>query len=54
MIYLCVPLWASELVQPRNRGLLARIVGLFSALGYVTAAYVGIGFFYFKTTEASQ
>lgn len=54
MMYLCVPLWATELVPPNNRGLLAGIVGLYGTLGYIAAAYVGIGFFYYKTVDASQ
>lgn len=30
------------------------IVGLFGVVGYIVAAYVGVGFFYFKTTSSSQ
>lgn len=47
-------MWAIESVPPRSRGLLAGIVDLFGPLGYVTATYEKIGFFYFKTTEALQ
>ncbi|OCK75229.1 MFS transporter [Lepidopterella palustris CBS 459.81] len=54
MNYLSVPLWVTELVPPKGRSILAGIVGLFGVVGYIVAAYVGVGFFYFKTTTSSQ
>lgn len=54
MLYLSVPLWVVELVPPRGRSITAGIVGLFGVVGYILAAYVGIGFFYMKSGGAAQ
>ncbi|KAF2494373.1 MFS transporter [Lophium mytilinum] len=54
MLYLSVPLWVIELCPPKGRSILGGIVGLFGVIGYILAAYVGIGFFYYKTTTSSQ
>lgn len=54
MLYLITPLWVAELVPPKGRSILAGIVGLFGVVGYIIAAYVGVGFFYFQTTSSSQ
>ena len=54
MLYLTTPLWVAETVPPKGRSILAGIVGLFGVVGYILAAYVGVGFFYFKTTTTSQ
>ncbi|KAI9743673.1 MAG: hypothetical protein M1818_002989 [Claussenomyces sp. TS43310] len=54
MLYLSVPLWITELVPPKGRSILAGISGLFGVVGYITAAYVGVGFYYYKSTGSSQ
>jgi len=54
MLYLTTPLWVTETVPPMGRSILAGIVGLFGVVGYILAAYVGVGFFNFKTTTSSQ
>lgn len=54
MLYLTVPLWVTELVPPKGRGILAGIPGLCGVLGYIMAAYVGVGFFYYRTQNSSQ
>jgi MFS family permease len=54
MLFLSSPLWVTELVPPVGRSILAGIVGLFGVIGYILAAYVGVGFFYFKGSEAAQ
>ena len=54
MLYLTTPLWVTETVPPKGRSILAGIVGLFGVVGYILAPYVGVGFFYFKTTTSSQ
>jgi MFS family permease len=54
MLFLSSPLWVTELVPPVGRSLLAGIVGLFGVIGYILAAYVGVGFFYFKGSEGAQ
>ena len=43
-----VPLWITEIVPPRSRGMLGDLHAVGTALGYVTSAYVGIGFYYSK------
>lgn len=54
MLYLTVPLWVTELVPPKGRSILAGIVGLCAVVGYIVAAYVGVGFYYYQTTSSSQ
>lgn len=54
MLYLTVPLWVTELVPPKGRGVLAGISGLAGVVGYILAAYVGVGFFYYNAADSSQ
>jgi MFS family permease len=54
MLYLSAPLWVIELCPPKGRSILGGIIGLFGVIGYIVAAYVGIGFFYYETTTSSQ
>lgn len=54
MLYLSVPLWVVELVPPKGRSITAGIVGLMGVVGYIVAAYVGIGFFYLKSSSSGQ
>lgn len=54
MLYLTTPLWVTELVPPRGRSILVGIVGLGGVLGYILAAYVGVGFFYYNSTKSAQ
>ncbi|GAB7356242.1 hypothetical protein MBLNU459_g7058t2 [Dothideomycetes sp. NU459] len=39
MFYLSIPLWVTELVPPKNRGVLVGIVGLNGAIGYLISAW---------------
>jgi MFS family permease len=54
MLFLTVPLWVLELSPPRGRSILAGIVGLAGVVGYIIAAYIGVGFFYYKSTNQSS
>lgn len=54
MLFLSTPLWVTELVPPVGRSILAGIVGLFGVVGYILAAYVGVGFFYFKGSGSAE
>jgi MFS family permease len=54
MLYLSTPLWVVELVPPKGRSITAGIVGFFGVVGYIIAAYVGIGFFYLKSSTSGQ
>jgi hypothetical protein len=54
MLYLTTPLWVVELVPPKGRSITAGIVGLFGVVGYILAAYVGVGFHYLKNPLQAQ
>lgn len=54
MLYLTGPLWVVEIVPPKGRSILAGIIGLFGVLGYILAAYVGVGFFYNERAGSAQ
>jgi MFS family permease len=54
MLYLTTPLWVVELVPPHGRSITAGIVGLFGVIGYILAAYVGVGFHYLETPAWAQ
>ncbi|RVX70435.1 hypothetical protein B0A52_05934 [Exophiala mesophila] len=41
-----VPLWQSEVAPPRTRGFLVGLHGVFILVGYSTASWVGVGFFF--------
>ncbi|KAL6246965.1 hypothetical protein RBB50_006272 [Rhinocladiella similis] len=49
-----VPLWITEIVPPKDRGMLSDIHPIFINVGYVTASYVGVGFFYYKTDAGNE
>lgn len=40
-----VPLYITELVPPRGRGILSDATAIFVNVGYVSASYVGVGFY---------
>lgn len=48
-----VPLWITEVVPPKDRGILADATAVFVNIGYVSASYVGVGFFYYKDAPLS-
>jgi MFS family permease len=54
MLFLTVPLWVIELSPPRGRSILGGIVGLSGVVGYILAAYIRVGFFYYKSTDAGS
>ncbi|KAL4939227.1 hypothetical protein BDV06DRAFT_225198 [Aspergillus oleicola] len=54
MLYLTAPLWVVELVPPHGRSITAGIVGLCGVIGYILAAYVGVGFFYLNSSTSAQ
>ncbi|KAL3474489.1 general substrate transporter [Aspergillus californicus] len=43
-----------ELVPPKGRSITAGIIGLFGVVGYIIAAYVGVGFHYLSGPSAAQ
>lgn len=43
-----VPLWITEVVPPKDRGILVDIHPILINVGYVTASYVGVGFYYYQ------
>lgn len=47
-----VPLWVTEIVPPKNRGMLGDLAGCGTSIGYVVSAYVGVGFYYTNWKEA--
>lgn len=49
-----VPLWITEVVPPKDRGMLIDLHPIFANIGYVVASYVGVGFFYFKTAAGNE
>ncbi|KAE8331438.1 general substrate transporter [Aspergillus sergii] len=54
MLYLTTPLWVVELVPPKGRSITAGIIGLFGVVGYILAAYVGVGFHYLQGPSVAQ
>ncbi|KAK5057651.1 hypothetical protein LTR84_011652 [Exophiala bonariae] len=48
-----IPLWQSEVAPPRTRGFLVGLHGVFILVGYSSASWVGVGF-YFVNAEGSQ
>ncbi|OQU99467.1 hypothetical protein CLAIMM_05097 [Cladophialophora immunda] len=49
-----VPLWITEIVPPKDRGMLSDIHPIFINVGYVTASYVGVGFYYYKSGGGNE
>jgi hypothetical protein len=43
-----IPLYITELVPPKDRGLLSDATAIFVNVRYVSASYVGVGFYYYK------
>jgi MFS family permease len=47
-----IPVWMTEIVPPRNRGLLVDIHSAALLFGYALASWCGFGFFHVKTIDA--
>ncbi|KIW98244.1 uncharacterized protein Z519_01828 [Cladophialophora bantiana CBS 173.52] len=47
-----VPLWITESVPPKDRGILSDINPIFNNIGYNAASWVGVGFFFYKGSNA--
>ncbi|KAF1828918.1 MFS general substrate transporter [Decorospora gaudefroyi] len=47
-----VPVWMTEIVPPRNRGLLVDIHSAALLFGYASASWCGFGFYHIKTINA--
>lgn len=47
-----VPLWQSEVAPPKTRGFLVGLHGVFILVGYSTASWVGVGFYYVNAAGA--
>ncbi|KAH0830952.1 Sugar transporter family protein [Fonsecaea pedrosoi] len=47
-----VPVWVAEIVPPKHRGILSDINPIFINIGYVSASWVGVGFFYLDNESA--
>jgi MFS family permease len=54
MQYVGVPLWVVELSPPKGRSAIGGMIGWFGVFGYILAAYVGVGFFYYHNTSNAQ
>ncbi|KAI1608338.1 MFS transporter [Exophiala viscosa] len=52
MVLTAVPLWITETVPPRGRGVLNDINPIFLNLGYLTASWTGVGIFFYKGPAA--
>jgi sugar porter (SP) family MFS transporter len=52
MLFVCVPLWITEVVPPEVRGAFAQFHGVFTSLGYMLSSYVGVGFYTNKSIQA--
>ncbi|VUC25613.1 unnamed protein product [Clonostachys rosea] len=46
ILFTVVPVWISEIVPPKGRGMLVDIHPILINLGYCLASYVGVGFFF--------
>jgi MFS family permease len=49
-----VPLWITEIVPPKDRGVLSDIHTIFINVGYITASYVGVGFYFYKDASGKE
>ncbi|RFU28571.1 hypothetical protein B7463_g7782, partial [Scytalidium lignicola] len=47
-----VPVWVTEIVPPKDRGILSDINPIFINIGYVSASWCGVGFFYVHNENA--
>lgn len=47
-------MWIIEVVPPKDRGMLSDIHPIFINVGYVTASYVGVGFYYYQTQGGNE
>ena len=52
MCIISVPLWITEIVPPKDRGVLASGTTIMATFGFVLASYVGVGFFYLRSSTA--
>jgi hypothetical protein len=48
MLLACVPLYIAELAPPQARGWLVDQVAVWNTFGYMTASWVGYGFFFYQ------
>lgn len=48
MLLACVPLYIAEIAPPYSRGWLVDQVAVWNTFGYMLAAWVGYGFFFYK------
>ena len=46
------PLWVAEVVPPKGRGPLSAISGIMINLGYFSASWIGVGFFFYEGPHA--
>ncbi|KIY00648.1 uncharacterized protein Z520_03311 [Fonsecaea multimorphosa CBS 102226] len=49
-----VPLYISEIVPPKDRGVLCDLHAIFLNVGNITSAYIGVGFFYDKSQTLNE
>jgi len=47
MLLAAIPLYITELVPPRGRGWLVDQVAIWNVFGYVSASWVGFGFYFY-------
>jgi hypothetical protein len=51
MLLVSVPLWITDFAPPDSRGILATVHAVMATVGYMLAAWIGVGFFYLETTN---
>ena len=47
-----IPLWIAEIVPPKDRGVLSDINPIFINIGYVSASWIGVGFFVYENANS--
>jgi MFS family permease len=52
MCLVAVPLWITEAVPPKRRGVISDINPIFINIGYVSASWIGVGFFYYNNQNS--
>ena len=54
MLLITVPLWIMEVSPPKGRGAMGQIHAWMAVIGYLLAAYVGVGFYYYQKGSGNQ
>ena len=54
MLLITVPLWIIEIAPPKGRGALGQVHAWMAVAGYLLAAYMGVGFYYYQKGSGNQ